>query len=41
VIKMSETRTREMLKQMQSLPLDMKISLTKSRIREWVMFSTN
>ena len=33
---MSETRTREMLKQMQSLPLDMKISLTKSRIREWV-----
>lgn len=33
---MSETRTSEMLKQMQALPLDMKISLTKSRIREWV-----
>ena len=33
---MSEIRTREMLRQMQSLPLDLKISLTKSRIREWV-----
>lgn len=29
-------RTIEDLKQMQSLPLDLKISLTKSRIREWV-----
>ena len=34
---MSESkRTHEMLKQMQELPLEMKIQLTKSRIREWV-----
>lgn len=32
---MSEVRDRTMLKQMQELPLDMKIKLTQDRIREW------
>lgn len=33
---MSETRTRAHLKELQGLPLYMKIRLTKQRIREWV-----
>ena len=33
---MGEQHTSEMLKELQSYPLDMKIWLTKQRIREWI-----
>lgn len=33
---MSEAHTSEMLKELQAYPLDMKIWLTKQRIREWI-----